>query len=61
MTFNFTKTQELAGAVFNTAVILDDYCKENAQEELIERIVPVLKHLRHDADRLYSQFFNPDD
>ncbi len=61
MIIDMEKTEKLAHKVFSTTAVLNDYCKTHADEELLERIVPIMAHLHQDADKLYSQFFGPDE
>lgn len=61
MTLNIKKAEELAEKVYNTTAVLNYYCKAQGEEELLERIVPVMEHLHRDSDKLYAMFFDDDD
>jgi len=61
MSFNIKKAEELAGKVYNTTTILNYYCKAQGDDELLERIIPIMEHLHRDSDRLYAMFFNDDE
>lgn len=60
MTFNLQKAEELACKIYNTAAILNFYCKAQGDEELLERVSPVMEHLHRDSDKLYAMFFDDD-
>ncbi len=61
MSFKVKQAEELAEKIYNTTSVVDSYCKTHRNEELLERISPIMEHLQRDTDKLYAMFFDDDD
>jgi len=54
----FMKLSDLASNVYNIAVVADYFCSNQPEVEECDNLTPVIKELRHNADRLNAFFIN---
>lgn len=55
---DFRKLEKLAERIYNTATVIDYFCKTQQEIEECYNLAPVVKHLRSNADLLNTFFID---
>lgn len=55
---DFKMLERMADNVYNTAVVVDHYCKTQLEIEELYHLAPVVRNLRKDADQIAAFFIN---
>lgn len=55
---DFRKLEKLAERIYNTATVIDYFCKTQPEIEECYNLAPIVKHLRCDADLLNAFFID---
>ena len=55
---NKDNNKQICEKIYNTSVLLDNYCKNNKQAEEIQNISPIIEYLRKQSDKLYTQLLD---
>ncbi len=45
----------LSEKIYNTCVVLDNYCQNNLENEEIQNISPIVEYIRKQSDELYVE------
>ena len=55
---DFKKLEWYTENIYNTAVVVDYYCKTQLEIEELYHLAPIVKNLRKDADQIAAFFIN---
>ena len=55
---DFKKLEKLAGRIYNTAVVIDYFCRTQQEIEELYNLTPIIANLRRDSDTINAYFIN---
>ena len=55
---DFRKLEKLAERIYNTAVVINYFCRTQQQIEELYNLTPIVENLRRDADTVNAYFIN---
>ena len=55
---DFEKLEKLAERIYNTAVVIDYFCKTQQEIEELYNLTPIVENLRRDTDTVNAYFIN---
>ena len=55
---DFRKLEKLVERIYNTAVVIDYFCRTQQEIEKLYNLTPVIENLRRDSDIVNAYFIN---
>ena len=55
---DFEKLEKLAERIYNTATVIDYFCRTQQEIEELYNLTPIVENLRRDADIVNAYFIN---
>ena len=55
---DFRKLEKLAERIYNTAVVIDYFCRTQQEIEELYNLTPIIENLRRDSDTVNAYFIN---
>ena len=55
---DFRKLEKLAERIYNTATVIDYFCRTQQEIEELYNLTPIIENLRRDSDTVNAYFIN---